>query len=264
MRDQTYKMSWLNEYWKALFTVTRTHEPRDIHTIDAIQSFVASLAVVTPCELFSERMKLFIKGDPSVIEILLKCKNCMYFMSNYPTVWDMLQKNPGGFLGECAKTGNLMFVWAFMFYCYWNSFSKYKESSFEMFNNMYNTKFITKEFWAHPIWFTIHYSAYHVKNMNKDWRKAYQAYIFSLQFVIPCSICRTHLNENLPKIPIDKYLDSPESIFKWGWELHNIVNIDTGKPSFSLADALLKYGPEDQFYVRQNARVRGVGSHGLM
>lgn len=65
----------------------------------------------------------------------------------------------------------------------------------------------------------------------------YRMFFTSLVHVIPCDVCRKHLDANMKAIPIDDFLATKKDLFKWSVDLHNMVNRQLGKPEISLEAA---------------------------
>lgn len=98
---------------------------------------------------------------------------------------------------------------------------------------------ILPQVWGPPFWFTIHITAlaYPQKPTYAE-KKAAKEFFESLPFLLPCSICKTHLKTHLRKHPITPYLDRRDDLFKYTVMLHNEVNISLNKPIFTEIEAL--------------------------
>ena len=55
--------------------------------------------------------------------------------------------------------------------------------------------------------------------------------------ILPCKKCQKHYQENLWKLPIDKFLESKAKLFQWTVDIHNQVNEDLGKIKYSYEEA---------------------------
>lgn len=98
---------------------------------------------------------------------------------------------------------------------------------------------IGTQVWGGPLWFSIHIIALvYPKQPSYADKKAAKDYFESLQFLLPCPICRTHLKEHLAKNPITPHLDRKEDLFKWTVVLHNEVNKSLNKPTMTELEAL--------------------------
>jgi hypothetical protein len=92
-----------------------------------------------------------------------------------------------------------------------------------------------KKFWGPAAWCTIHSAAAGYKIEN---RLSYKRFIYSLQQLLPCNVCRTHLHYNLTILPLtDQSLQNSNNLFMWTYFLHDLVNKQLrkrGSPSYSV------------------------------
>jgi hypothetical protein len=94
--------------------------------------------------------------------------------------------------------------------------------------------------WGPPFWLTIHITALaYAKKPSYAEKKAAKEFFESLQFILPCPICREHLKDHLQKFPITPHLDRREDLFKWTVMLHNEVNKSLNKAQFTEIEALM-------------------------
>ncbi len=92
------------------------------------------------------------------------------------------------------------------------------------------------------LWHVIHVItlAYPDKPSKED-KLNNKIFFESLKNVIPCSLCREHYKQNLKNYPLDEALTSRDKLTRWGFDLHNQVNKDTGKKQFKYEDFIKKY-----------------------
>lgn len=83
--------------------------------------------------------------------------------------------------------------------------------------------------WGSAMWHVIHSISY-VYNPYYDKQKYYEFFI-SLGNILPCEDCRSHYKQNLDKTELMYALGDNETMFRWSYDLHNKVNIQTGVPS---------------------------------
>lgn len=85
--------------------------------------------------------------------------------------------------------------------------------------------------WGPFFWHTIHIVAlgYSSEPSYID-KKSAKEFYESLQFLIPCPLCKEHYKEHLREFPVTPFLDSKKDLLKWTIELHNRVNKTIGKP----------------------------------
>ena len=94
--------------------------------------------------------------------------------------------------------------------------------------------------WGPPFWLVIHITALaYPQKPSYGEKKAAKEFYESLQFTLPCPMCRHHLKDHLIKYPITPHLDRREDLFKWTVMLHNEVNKSLNKPSMTEIEALL-------------------------
>lgn len=92
------------------------------------------------------------------------------------------------------------------------------------------------KFWGPGLWRAIHSMAATAETYED--RINFKNMMTSMALVLPCNVCRKHLTENMKKNPIEKYMQSNESLFFWTYLLHDSVNAaqgktDTKRPSFN-------------------------------
>ena len=134
-----------------------------------------------------------------------------------------------------VNSRNSLFNWS---YELGKSFNFIK-TDYSVFYKYYENIDKNKTTWSHPTWLLIHYLAFINENKwTPETKKSYKAFISCLQFLLPCEICRSHLNENLSKDNIDKYMKSGK-LFEWSVNLHNIVNKMLNKPIIDKNTALI-------------------------
>ena len=106
-------------------------------------------------------------------------------------------------------------------------------------------KSATKSLWGRPLWFSLHYGAYHYP-ANPDNRMIDMnvGFIRGLPIMIPCDMCKNHAYDyisNFTDAQLRSISSDKEKLFTWYWEFHNSVNERTGKPTITLQDAIRLY-----------------------
>ena len=94
--------------------------------------------------------------------------------------------------------------------------------------------------WGTHVWYSIHLIAFGYPNApTLENKRQYHAFYNQLAFVLPCQMCRDHYTEILrSKLPLTmEHLRSRDTLFAWTVAVHNIVNVDLGKPTMPLARA---------------------------
>jgi len=88
--------------------------------------------------------------------------------------------------------------------------------------------------WGPIFWRTMHlvtigYPAF----PSKDEQIAAVAFFDSLQFMIPCPICKEHYKDNLKNFPVTDAVENKQKLIRWLFDLHNTINTQLGKPAIS-------------------------------
>jgi hypothetical protein len=93
--------------------------------------------------------------------------------------------------------------------------------------------------WGPFFWNAIHISAlgYPVEPSHGH-KKAAKEFFESLQYMIPCPICRDHYRAHLSKYPLLPHLDRRSDLFRWTLLLHNEVSKSLNKPQFTEEETL--------------------------
>ena len=94
---------------------------------------------------------------------------------------------------------------------------------------MTDTKGLLPSCWGSPLWHALHSiaMAYVPSPENK---KKYFDFFASLGNVLPCEECKKHYKENFQKTSGDlqRALETNDGLFRWVYDLHNLVNRQTG------------------------------------
>lgn len=82
--------------------------------------------------------------------------------------------------------------------------------------------------WGSAMWHVIHSIAY-VYNPRVD-KQRYFDFFSGLGSILPCEDCKIHYYQNLNKEELINALQTNEDLFRWTYDLHNKVNIQTKVP----------------------------------
>ena len=98
---------------------------------------------------------------------------------------------------------------------------------------------MNQNLWGPKYWFTLHTMTFEFpKHPTEKDRKAYHSIFTSLQYVLPCSVCRRNYKNNLAEHPIENHLYSRKAIVHWLIDIHNKVNAETGKRHYSYDEVI--------------------------
>lgn len=101
---------------------------------------------------------------------------------------------------------------------------------------------MNQNIWGPKYWFTLHTMTFEFpQNPTYNDRKIYYNLFTSLQYLLPCSVCRQHYKKNLKEIPVENNLYSRKSIVYWLIDIHNKVNVETGKRIYSYDEVISIY-----------------------
>lgn len=80
-------------------------------------------------------------------------------------------------------------------------------------------------FWGPDGWKLLHSVVENYPSRpTKVEKDTYKIFINSLKYVLPCIYCRRSLEEYTKKLPVDKHLTNKNSLKKWLYLIHNMVN----------------------------------------
>jgi len=96
------------------------------------------------------------------------------------------------------------------------------------------------------IWGPIQWTLMHLLSFNynpKD-KQYIKAHFENLGNVLPCEECRQHYNENISRSingqTLEQSLESREKFTRFVYDLHNIVNVQTGKTTWPTFEEVVK------------------------
>ena len=89
--------------------------------------------------------------------------------------------------------------------------------------------------WGPSAWIFLHtVTLQYPEKPTDDDKKKYYVFFNSLKDILPCPNCKIHYSESITKKPIQ--LESRKELFEWLIDIHNEVNIRTGKQVYSYSD----------------------------
>jgi hypothetical protein len=96
--------------------------------------------------------------------------------------------------------------------------------------------------WGPFFWHTMHVAALgYPKEPTYTEKKAAKEFYESLQFMLPCGICREHYAKHIQANPISTFLDRRADLFRWTIMVHNEVNKTLKKPEMSEQEVMGYY-----------------------
>jgi len=87
--------------------------------------------------------------------------------------------------------------------------------------------------WGPSMWHTLHTISFNYPvDPTKNDKRNYRDYILNLKYVLPCGKCRVNLKNNFKKLPLKmKHMENRETLSKYVYELHELINTMLGKKS---------------------------------
>lgn len=87
--------------------------------------------------------------------------------------------------------------------------------------------------WGPSMWHTLHTISFNYPvDPTKNDKRNYRDYILNLKYVLPCGKCRANLKNNFKKLPLKmKHMENRETLSKYVYELHELINTMLGKKS---------------------------------
>ena len=96
--------------------------------------------------------------------------------------------------------------------------------------------------WGPHFWFVLHIITFNYpKNPTEHDKQAYRDFFTSIKDILPCYNCKKHYAKNINKYPITPNLDNKKQLVTWLINIHNQVNKDLGKETYTLKEVLEIY-----------------------
>jgi hypothetical protein len=88
--------------------------------------------------------------------------------------------------------------------------------------------------WGPPLWHVLHTISFNYPiKPSKDEMKYYYEFYNNLKNILPCRICRDNLVNNFKQLPLTfSVLASRDSLSRWVYNLHELINKMLGKTSY--------------------------------
>lgn len=125
---------------------------------------------------------------------------------------------------------------------------------------------MNSEVWGPPFWFALHSVTFNYPIMpNIEQKERIRNFFNSLEYILPCQICRVHYSEHIRKHPIETKLGTRKTLAYWLIDIHNMVNIMNGKPALSY-DKVIKmyekaYGKKIDFTYNKECQIEKLNEN---
>jgi hypothetical protein len=101
--------------------------------------------------------------------------------------------------------------------------------------------------WGPSAWRFLHAVTFAFPEVpSEEHKEAARALFRSLKLLLPCGDCCTHYCSGFEADPVDKHLESRETLSRWLVDFHNKVNARLGKPEFSFEKAKSEFQADDE------------------
>ena len=102
------------------------------------------------------------------------------------------------------------------------------------------------EVWGPPLWKKLHELTFEYPENPSGIEKKNMIQFFKVDLpkLIPCEECVINYRKKLQRYPIELSIDSKAELTRWLVDIHNQVNLDTGKPMIPVKDAIALYENE--------------------
>ena len=88
------------------------------------------------------------------------------------------------------------------------------------------------DLWGPAAWKTIHaITLSYPLDPTMQEKIYYRDFLYGLQYVLPCAKCGINMGHNLQMLPLtDDVMSTRDNLVNWAVDLHNMVNLELGKP----------------------------------
>ena len=101
---------------------------------------------------------------------------------------------------------------------------------------------MNQNLWGPKYWFTLHTLSFeYPMNPTFKEKKIYFNVFNSLQYILPCSVCKRNFKKNLVELPLENHIHSRKDLVYWLIDIHNKVNTETGKRIYTYDDVINIY-----------------------
>lgn len=113
---------------------------------------------------------------------------------------------------------------------------------------------MNQNIWGPHMWITLHTISFNYPDNPVQEDKIHMTnFLNNLQYIIPCSVCKKNYKRHLKEVPFKNKLNNRNDFIKWMIDLHNYVNIETGKRLYSYNEVINIY--ENKFNIDLSKRI---------
>jgi hypothetical protein len=245
VRDLPFQ-TWWPTYLKAMYIIARTIQVQDQTTLRAVKMFYYMLCKLIPDSFTRQYLEDFFNMKPYCVDLLKETSPTLFMIQ--PQLESYLRSQPGDFYEMAMKNmdGQSLLLYVYLLHVFVKGIMASHGVNVHLptLNDVraqYQPDKISKYEWGNAIWYILHTSSLYAPEPIKDSFSYFKTFLWSLQYLLPCPLCRNHLMQNLKFIDLETCPVNREALFKCSWQLHNIVNKSEKKPVLSLQEAFSLY-----------------------
>lgn len=218
------------DLWDFLFCIARAYDDAKNQADDVRVLWLSTAAMVSIAASHCENM------HASCTDLSQRFAWTVEFLKNVSC------DSTEDFLSKCNNTKSL-----FNLTCRYYNFIRTREGHrltlYDDLEKEYDASKMNKRWWGARVWKLIHGFASNAPNPIPElYFTAYKSFIVTLSHLLPCKDCRAHLKNNLSNFPLESNLvQTPEQLFRWSFNLHNVVNKMLKQPEWSWERAHNEY-----------------------
>lgn len=96
--------------------------------------------------------------------------------------------------------------------------------------------------WGPHMWFSLHSISFNYPvSPSQEIKERFRNFFNSLEYILPCELCRVHYSQHIREHPIEFNLDNRRKLVYWVIDVHNLVNRMLGKPVMGYNQVLEMY-----------------------
>jgi hypothetical protein len=88
--------------------------------------------------------------------------------------------------------------------------------------------------WGPSFWVALHSITFDYSvNPDEEEKERIRNFFNSLEYILPCKLCRVNYSHHIRQNPIENKLNSKKDLVFWLIDIHNMVNVQNNKPKLS-------------------------------
>jgi ATP-dependent Zn protease len=96
--------------------------------------------------------------------------------------------------------------------------------------------------WGPKFWFALHTITFNYSvNPDEEEKERVRNFFNSLEYILPCKLCRVNYSHHIRQNPIENKLNSRKDLVFWLIDIHNMVNVQNNKPKLSYEQVITIY-----------------------